>query len=105
MKNFKDFLNDDNDKVFFNIEEFGEVHNIDGVECTIIFDNEKLEKIKSSLNANFLSNDTKLFCVRKSELGFVPQIEENILIDGKMYQVDYVKNDNEVLEILISIYK
>ncbi len=103
MKKFKDFVIDDN-KVFFNINEFGEIHNIEGQDCTIVFNTAKLEELKSA-NFEYISNDTKLFCIEKDELGFEPQIDDCISFDSKIYQIDSVDNMGDILEIMISMYR
>ena len=42
MRSFKDQLEKDFDSTFFNMNEFAELHNIDGKEVPVVVDNDTL---------------------------------------------------------------
>jgi len=43
--NFKEIIDKDIKNVFLNIEEFGEIHNVNESQKNILIDNDELEKI------------------------------------------------------------
>lgn len=44
--NFKEQIQKDLDNVFFNLDEFGELHRIEGVEIAVVIDSDQLNKLK-----------------------------------------------------------
>ena len=43
---FKEQIQKDLDNVFFNLDEFGELHRIEGVEIAVVIDSDQLNKRK-----------------------------------------------------------
>lgn len=43
---FKEQIQKDLDNVFFNLDEFGELHRIEGVEIAVVIDGDQLNKLK-----------------------------------------------------------
>lgn len=43
---FKEQIQKDLDNVFFNLDEFGELHRIEGVEIAVVIDSDQLNKLK-----------------------------------------------------------
>lgn len=43
---FKEQIQKDLDNVFFNLDEFGELHYIEGVEIAVVIDSDQLNKLK-----------------------------------------------------------
>jgi len=87
--------------IFFNTDEFGEVHKINGRELTIIVDNERLmERTKKEFDG--VSIGELLYFVKASEYGEKPVIGEAQRFDKRqMYVVD-VKESDGVYEIILT---
>lgn len=91
MATFKDYLASDND-IFFNTDEFGELHNINGNNMTIMIDNDLLkERQIKSAEGTYTGN--LLFSVRASEFGEKPAIEQIIKYDTKPMRVTDCQED------------
>lgn len=43
---FKEQIQKDLDNVFFNLDEFGELHRIEGMEIAVVIDSDQLNKLK-----------------------------------------------------------
>lgn len=43
---FKEQIQKDLDNVFFNLDEFGELHRIEGAEIAVVIDSDQLNKLK-----------------------------------------------------------
>lgn len=86
---FKSVLESDVDNVFFNPDEFGEDHIIDGVHMTAIVDEmeqiEREKKMKSKMDALFVRQ--VLLYVKASEFGPLPAQGRIVTLDGKKYTV------------------
>ncbi|GMQ64345.1 hypothetical protein [Vallitalea maricola] len=97
--NAKDLFESDLDLIF-NIDEFGEEHEINGKTYIILIDDELLQERKTSGVYNEGLYDSEvLFFIRKNQLSYIPEVEEHILFDKKRYRVGSVNSDGGVLEI------
>lgn len=100
---FKEIINKDIENVFFNIEEFGEIHTINEVEQKILIDNDELEKIKLKDNSgNFKGNI--LFYINKKDLDFTPKIQIFMNLDNKKYRVSDFSEDLGVYQIILEAF-
>ena len=100
MANFKDYLQQDLD-IFFNPDEFGETHVINGRELTIVMDNERLMERKEK-EFGGVSIGELLYFVASNDYGEKPSVGEAQKFDKRqMYVVD-VKDLNGVYEIILS---
>jgi len=97
---FKDYLQQDLN-IFFNPDEFGEVHKINGRDLTVIVDNERLmERTKKEFDG--ISIGELLYFVKASDYGERPTIGEAQKFDKRqMYVVD-VRDSDGVYEIILS---
>ena len=99
MSNFKDLLQQDLN-TFFNPDEFGEMHNIDGKEVNVIVDNDKLQE-RSKKEFDGLSVGELLYYVKVSDLIKKPIQDAPQLFDKKPYLIFNVREDNGVYEIIL----
>lgn len=97
MPRLKDFLKSDLD-TFFNIDEFATDHIVDGVEIPIVIDNELIEerqKNSQKYDANIgLHKADLMFAVKKDDFGEKPSVNQNINLDGQIYQVSDVEDED-----------
>ncbi|MDE6616472.1 MAG: hypothetical protein K2K35_07880 [Lachnospiraceae bacterium] len=107
MKNFKEMLDRDLDRTFYNTGEFAELHKIKlyGVEreIPVIFDtdSEDRRKITADDNAEGIHLDTIVMRVKLSSLAQPPGQGAVLWIDGERYSVlSCQKAYNELLVTL-----
>ncbi len=92
--------------VFFNLEEFAETHNIDGVDMPIVIDEAKLEELKSSkdIYVEGIHKARLLFHVKKLDFGGKPAIDTVIEMDNRTYRVIDSLEDSVVITIILGWY-
>lgn len=90
--------------IFFNADEFAETHLIDGIECTILMDNEKLEEIKKE-NVESLHKHQVLFFIQSDELPGKPKPESQMVFDHKSYKVTSCIEEHGMYQIILGAYK
>lgn len=87
--NLKDIMNADIDDVFLDPDEFAELHNINGKQILCIVD-EDISKQRSNRQSTSYDGvyliQVTLF-VRESALGYRPERDRKITVDGKWYEV------------------
>lgn len=59
--NFKERIRQDIDTVFLNLEEFAELHRIEGKEIPIVIDNNELTKLKQGQILGLVDADMLIF--------------------------------------------
>lgn len=90
---FKEQFLEDLDEVFFNSEEFAELHMINGQETLIVIDNDALAElyISRDTHTDQIFTDSIMFCVRKKDLDFEPVVDQYLEYDGDSYLITNVK--------------
>lgn len=103
---FREAVNDDLD-VFFNLDEFAEIHSIDGTETPIIIDDDALEELKNTRDTNYdgLYKAVLLFYVKPMDIGGKPAIDALIRVDDKPYRVIGASGNDDVLKIILGRYE
>lgn len=106
MSGFKDTVAADIDRVFLNLEEFAEVHDLNGTECNCI-----VQDVSSAHGLSvgdgyvqshpILYGNSKLVNCKKSDLPEAPVNDQIFYLDGKMYLVDHCDDDEGVLSIYL----
>lgn len=81
MSSFKEVIQEDLNNTFFDIDEFAEIHNIDGKDISIIIDHELLKERQAKYAEGTYLGDV-LFHVKKSDFGEAPGINQPIKFDG-----------------------
>src|SRR5690606_3490762 len=89
--NFKEQLEKDLN-AFINIDEFAEIHNIDGREIPAVVDEDIFKERPRQPYELYLANegvyvDTITLFVRMADLGERPVIGQNLRVDGERYIV------------------
>lgn len=99
MSTFKDILKSDLD-IFFNDDEFAELHNIDGRIISIIVDNEHLMK-RSKVEYEGVAVGDILYFVKEEEYGKLPKIGEVQRFDGVICEVFDIRSESGVYEVIL----
>lgn len=86
---FKDVLGRDLDDVFFNCEEFSEMHEVDGKTIPAMIDDmeniEREKKMKSNMDG--IHARQILLYVKASDIGGLPAQKRLMSLDGRRYIV------------------
>ncbi|GIO09665.1 hypothetical protein J31TS6_56930 [Brevibacillus reuszeri] len=102
--NFKDQLSIDL-SVFFNIDEFGEIHNIDGRDLLVVIDKDVSAGRKRKGLSDYYSMSEGLHIskimlyARVSDFPVVPTADSQMKIDEEYYRVVDCDKQMGVLEI------
>ena len=104
---FHDQVAADIDNVFLNTEEFGEQHNLNGVECLAVISGDISKKRSTLASRNFdgLHGDFIAVTTKKASLKSLPAQGQNFKLDGKLYKVDDCTDDMGMLTILLGTYR
>ena len=86
---FKDIIANDVHQTFLNIEEFSDMHVVNGVEMPVQIDsNEQIEREKRySQNIDGMYMNQKLIYVAASDYGPLPKQGSMLTLDGRKYRV------------------
>lgn len=101
---FKEMLKEDILDVFFNPEEFGELHTINRKEmCVIIDDSEQVEREKKredsrEWNQGIYKRKTVLYAIGK-DFGPLPAVGKSLLLDGAVYLITAAEDEGGVYAI------
>jgi hypothetical protein len=101
---FKDVIEDDNKRIFLNMDEFAETHTIDGKEMPCIVDNnEMLEREKRYRNSKSFSEGifvkSLLVYVNAVDFGDMPEVRKMLTFDQKKYIVVDAVNEDGIYSI------
>ena len=105
---FKDFAAADIRGTFINLEEFGEKHNIDGDDLTVVVDNDIINDrprlfapgSEDQMVEGVFRNKITFF-VAAAELGYRPVENELMRFDGKPCIVRSVNDSAGVYEVTL----
>ena len=106
LPTFKDFVAQDVQTVFFNLDEFAEKRYIDGKEMVCITQHPGVTEraahweggAKQSFDQGLYKADAKLF-VKCRELGGRPKVSSPMIVDGKKYLVGNVDEESGVYSV------
>ena len=86
---FKEILAEDIHKVFLNLDEFSDIHNVNGKNMSVQIDeNEQIEREKRyNQNMDGIYTNQKMIYVAADEYGPIPKQGTIITFDGKVYKV------------------
>ena len=94
--NFKEQLEKDLEDVFFNLDEFAEIVNLNGVEVKGIFQSVKYEPFSINKNDSSILGISNSYCKlyykadATAEVFFVSQ---QITVNGEYYTVEYIEKE------------
>lgn len=89
MSAFKDIIASDVHGTFLNIDEFSDIHNVNGTDMPVQIDsNEQIEREKRfAQNMDGIYLNQKLIYVAASDYGPLPKQGSSITLDEKRYRV------------------
>lgn len=105
VSTFKDLVQNEL-AVFFNLDEFAELQNIDGREIPAIVDTDTLKERPRQPADLYLASegvyiDEVLLFVRASDYGVPPVVGQHIRLNGELYRVSGCTESMGVLEITL----
>lgn len=100
---FKEIIADDIHRTFLNIEEFSDIHTVNGKEMPVQVDtNEQIEREKRmNQNVDGVYMNQKLIYVAASDFGPMPKQGSILNLDGKVYRVADAVDEYGVYSITI----
>ncbi|UZP01928.1 hypothetical protein JW813_09265 [Clostridium botulinum] len=98
--NFKEQIQEDLNNIFFNIDEFGEKHYIDGIVKTVLVDNETLKERNQKEYDGIIQADL-LYFIKSKDLVKKIKVGELQRFDGAVYTVFDVKYDSGIYEVIL----
>lgn len=100
--NFKEVMRNDINAVFFNQNEFSEMHIINGLEMPVIVDELELnEREKKLMTRDGTYKRQKLIYVSVESYGNPPKINRPFSLDGRTYLVKEVNEEDGIYSITI----
>lgn len=104
MTAFKDFLEKDIREVFFNADEFAELHNVNGHEMRVIVEGDTSSRpqrgsLERSPIAEGVFKTALTVFILKVDLPVTPVVGEMFRLDGALYFVTRVTDSLGLLEI------
>ena len=100
-KSFKEVMKDDVNNTFMNVDEFADMHTVDGKEIPVLVDDneiiEREKKMKSNMDGVYVKQ--KLIYVKADDFGPLPAIGRQIVFDEKRYMVTDSTDEDEVYTI------
>lgn len=104
MAGLKDFIKQDLD-TFINMNEFAEIHNIDGVPVKSIIDSDVLQ-IYSNVKAeqyDGVYRSVLALYVKEDDLEYRPVRDQHLDIDGTIYIVDECSSEMGILKVVLGV--
>ena len=95
--------------VFLNLDEFAEIHNLNGIECPVVATDDSTRahaKVAGGARStDGLHGDSVRLQVRTADLPSIPVQGTNFKYDGKLYKVASCTNNMGVLNISLMAYR
>lgn len=107
MSAFKDIIAKDVHRTFLNIDEFSDIHNVNGKEMPVQIDtNEQIEREKRmAQNMDGVWLNQKLIYVAADDFGPLPRQDSILKLDGKTYRVNDAVDEYGIYSITIEANK
>lgn len=96
LMNFKEQLEKDLEDVFFNLDEFAEIVNLNGIEIKGIFQPIKYEPFSINKNDSSIlgiSNSYSKLYYKADATAEVFFVSQQITVNGEYYTVEYVEKE------------
>lgn len=102
---FKEQLKQDIKDIFFDLDIFAEIHNVNGTDMPVVINNEALKEISATQkeHTDGLFIDGILFYVSMEELKALPSVGNVFHFDDEIYRVVSVNNNDGVAEIVLEM--
>lgn len=94
--NFKEQLEKDLEDVFFNLDEFAEIVNLNGVEVKGIFQSVKYEPFSVNKNDSSVLGISNSYCklyYKSDATAEVFFVSQQIMVNGEYYTVEYIEKE------------
>lgn len=103
MISFKEQMEKDFDDTFFNLEEFAELHMIDGKKIPVVQDSETLMQLNlgKTAHSDGIFTDSIVLFVQKKHMEYEPVIGQIMEFDGVTYPIDNVLSDTGGYTIIL----
>ena len=100
---FKNIVREDVHNVFLNIEEFSEIHTINGKSMPVQVDsNEQIEREKrSAKNIGGIFTKQRLIYVAASDFGPMPKQGSLLTMDNRMFRVADAVDEDGIYSITL----
>ena len=97
---FKEQIQTDLDSVFLNLDEFAEIHRVEGVEIAVVVDNDQLNQLKKGQILGLVEADMLLM---GKESDFPKNLEPGRLlnVDGRELLVELSGTDMGLVEVAL----
>lgn len=107
MSAFKDIIARDVHQTFLNIDEFSDIHKVNGKEMPVQIDtNEQIEREKRmNQNVDGVYVNQKLIYVAASDFGAMPKQGAILNLDGKIFRVADAVDEYGIYSITIEANK
>lgn len=99
LMNFKEQLEKDLEDVFFNLDEFAEIVNLNGIEIKGIFQPIKYEPFSINKNDSSIlgiSNSYSKLYYKADATAEVFFVSQQITVNGEYYTVEYIEKEQGV---------
>ena len=103
--NFKEQVEKDLEDVFFNLDEFAEIVNLNGVEVKGIFQSVKYEPFSINKNDSSIlgiSNSYIKLYYKADATAEVFFVSQQITVNGEYYTVEYIEKEQGVNVLTLS---
>ncbi len=106
LTDFEKMIEEDN-KIFFDLEEFAEIHLINKKQVRVIIDNnEQLKREKTDMKSKEgLSKKKISFYVIAKEFGELPYARSLLEFDNNLYNVVDAINEKGIYFIALELYR
>ena len=104
---FKDIIKADISNVFINIDEFSDVHNIDGKDVSIMFDENELIEREIGRTDKYVDGVYKknlMFYIRADDLSCLPHVGRLMTFDNEEYIVTDSVDEMGIYSISLEVY-
>ncbi len=100
---FKEILESDVHEVFMNVDEFSDMHMVNGKGMAVQIDsNEQIEREKRLYqHVDGIYKNQKLMYVAASDFGKLPAQGSKVTVDGKLYTVTDAISEGGIYSITI----
>lgn len=108
---FKEQIAKDNQNIFLNLDEFGELHIVNGKKMPVLIDSyeqidrEKRYQFRHSLYADGVFLKELLIYVKDSDFGNLPRVGSAVKFDGKLYTVSDAIDEDGIFSISLEANK
>lgn len=108
MISFREQVANDIENVFFNMEEFADIHDVEGEEIPVVLyeDDNEIHDGGSARNYDGLSSDNVSLAIKRENMKEkLPANGQNFHLDKKLYKVKTVKEQMGVVFIQLASYR